>query len=155
HFNDTVKFGLPRRVDFSDNRQQLRTALFGEVPQGKTALYDAVNTGLRHLALGSREKKTLIVISDGGDNASHATRQDMLSKVEASLATIYTIGLFDEDAPDRDPHILQRLSKISGGEAYLPRNPNGMVPVCRRIAKDIRARYTIGYPPSATNGKNA
>jgi Ca-activated chloride channel homolog len=153
HFNDRVKFGLPRETPFSDNRQQLRAALFGEVPQGKTALYDAVETGLEHLALGRRDKKALILISDGGDNASTHTRQDMLAKVESSLATIYTVGLFDADAPDRDPGILKRLAKISGGESYFPADAGGMVPVCRRIAKDIRARYTLGYPPPSANGK--
>src|SRR6478672_10045342 len=66
HFNDSVKFGLPKDVPFSDNRQQLRAALFGQMPQGKTALYDAVETGLDHLKSGRRDKKTLIVISDGG-----------------------------------------------------------------------------------------
>jgi len=155
HFNDSVKFGLPSEVPFSDNRRQLRDALFGVIPQGKTALYDAVDAGLRHLAIGSREKKTLVLISDGGDNASHISRPEMLSKVEASLATIYTIGLFDEDAPDRDPGILKRLSKISGGEAYFPPKPDQMVSVCQRIARDIRARYTIGYAPPPDHGKTA
>jgi VWFA-related protein len=150
HFNDSVRFGLPKRTPFSDNRQQLRAALFGGAPIGKTALYDAVETGLEHLTLGRCAKRTLIVISDGGDNASHNSRKDMLAKVESSLATIYTVGLFDADAPDRDPNILRRLAKISGGEAYFPPNPSGMVSVCHRIAKDIRARYTIGYPPAAS-----
>jgi Ca-activated chloride channel homolog len=154
HFNDTVKFGLPEDTAFTDNRQQLRSALFGVVPQGKTALYDAVEQGLDHLKAGRRDKKTLILISDGGDNASSHSRQDMISKVESSLATIYTIGLFDADAPDRDPGILKRLAKISGGEAYFPPEPSGMVAVCRRIAKDIRARYTIGYPPLSVNGRD-
>jgi Ca-activated chloride channel family protein len=154
HFNNTVKFGLPQQIPFSGDRQQLQAALFGETPRGKTALYDAVEAGLKHLTQGRRDKKTLIVISDGGDNASHATRQDMLAKVESSLATVYTIGLFDEDSRDRDPRILSRLAKISGGDVYFPQDPSGMVPACRRIARDIRARYTIGYAPAAENGKN-
>jgi Ca-activated chloride channel homolog len=150
-----VKFGLPKQIPFSGSREQLRAALFSGRPLGKTALYDAVDAGLRHLTLGRRDKKTLIVISDGKDNASKSTRQEMLDKVEGSLATIYTIGLYDADAPDRDPRILKQLAKISGGESYFPRSPADMIPVCERIAKDIRARYTIGYAPAPTNGKNA
>jgi hypothetical protein len=65
---------------------------------------------------------------------------------------MYTIGLYDTDDPDRAPGILRELAKISGGEAYFPKDPAEMVPVCRRIAKDIRARYTIGYLPQAENG---
>jgi hypothetical protein len=92
------------------------------------------------------------VISDGGDNASEHKRSEMLDRVENGIATIYTIGLYDADDPDRAPGILRELAKISGGEAYFPKDPAEMVPVCRRIAKDIRARYTIGYVPEAENG---
>ena len=54
--------------------------------------------------------------------------------------------------PDRDPGILRQLSRISGGEAYLPADSSEMAPVLRRIAKDIRTRYTIGYAPPQDNG---
>jgi Ca-activated chloride channel homolog len=148
NFNHEVRFGLPKEMPFSGKPEALRLALFQGVPVGKTALYDAVMAGLKHLTLGRRDKKALILISDGGDNASHATRQEMLAFAESSLATIYTIGLFDEDDPDRNPGILNRLAHISGGEAFFPQNPAGTIPVCRRIAKDIRARYTLGYTPA-------
>src|SRR5258708_38714924 len=62
-------------------------------------------------------------------------------------ATIYAIGLFDADEPDHDIGILRRLAQISGGEAYFPKRSDQMVPVWRIIAKNIRARYTIGYLP--------
>jgi hypothetical protein len=76
----------------------------------------------------------------------------MFDRVEGSIATVYTIGLFDTDDPDRNPGILKQLAKISGGEAYFPVSPAGMVAVCRGIAKDIRTRYTIGYVPPPGNG---
>jgi Ca-activated chloride channel family protein len=152
HFNDRVTRGLPPDVLFSDDPAQLRTALHRGIPEGKTALNDAVVAGLEHLELGRRDKKTLVVISDGGDNASAHNRHDMLGLVERSPATIYSIGLFDADDPDRDPGILRQLSRISGGEAYLPADSSEMAPVLRRIAKDIRTRYTIGYAPPQDNG---
>jgi Ca-activated chloride channel family protein len=155
NFNDKVTRGLPPRTLFSDNLQQLRSALYRGIPEGKTALYDAVAAGLKQLELGRRDKKTLIVISDGGDNASEHNRGQMLDRVERSIATIYTIGLFEPDDPDRDPGVLQKLARMSGGEAYLPTSPAEMVPVCRRIAKDIRTRYTIGYHPEEGNGSSA
>ena len=154
NFNDYVQFALPKETPFSGNPEQLRLALFRGLPAGKTALYDAVVKALEHLALGRRDKKALIVLSDGGDNASSSTRHEMLAMAESSVATIYTIGLFSEEDPDRNPGILKRLARISGGEAFFPENPAATVPVCRRIAKDIRARYTIGYVPSAGSGKN-
>jgi VWFA-related protein len=152
NFNDHVTRGLPDQMPFSDDSQQLRSALHRGVPQGKTALNDAIVDGLKQLELGKRDKKTLIVISDGGDNASEHKRTDMLNMVENSIATIYTIGLYDADDPDRAPGILRELARISGGEAYFPKDQMEMVPVCRRIAKDIRTRYTIGYVPEAENG---
>jgi len=154
-FNDSVVPGLPRNTLFSDNIQQLRSALHRGAPEGKTALNDAVVDGLRQLELGRQDKKTLVLISDGGDNASKHSRRDMLQMVERSIATIYTVGLFEPDSPDRDPSLLRQLAKISGGEVYFPDSPSEMVPVCRRIAKDIRTRYTIGYSPSAGNGKES
>jgi len=152
NFNDYVSRGLPAPVLFSDNIQQLRSALHRGIPQGKTALNDAIVAGLGQLELGRRDKKALVVISDGGDNASKHKRREMLEMVERSIVTIYTIGLYDADDADRDPGILRELAKITGGEAYFPASPSGMVPVCRRIAKDIRTRYTIGYIPQAENG---
>ena len=145
--------GLANEKLFSDDIQELRSALHRGFPQGKTALHDAVVAGLRQLEFGTRDKKTLVVISDGGDNASQHNRKTTLALVKSSIATIYTIGLFEADDPDRDPGILRQLANISGGESYFPSSPAVMVPVCRRIAKEIRTRYTIGYhPPAGEDG---
>lgn len=149
NFNEKVTAGLPSPQLFSDNREDLRAALFSGVPAGRTALYDAVVAGMDQLGLGMRDKKTLVVISDGGDNASRATRHETLNRIERGIATIYSVGLFDTEDPDRDPAILREFAKISGGEAYFPDKLTEMVPICRRIAHDIRTRYTVGYLPQA------
>ncbi len=153
NFNDTVKLGLPTGTPFSGNGQELQAALFRGVPEGRTALNDAVIVGLKHLGLGRRAKKTLVVISDGGDNASVHTRRQLIDMVERTPATIYTIGLYTGEDPDRDPGLLTRLAHMSGGDVYLPEKPTEMLAICRRIAKDIRARYTIGYIPARGSGK--
>ncbi|HLY15953.1 MAG TPA: VWA domain-containing protein [Bryobacteraceae bacterium] len=152
NFNDTVRRGLPKDVLFSDDLQQLRDALSRGVPQGRTALNDAVMDGLQQLEEGRRDKKTLIVISDGGDNASQHKRREMLDRVERSLATVYTVGLFTPGDPEQDPGILKKLAKMTGGQAYFPTDPEDMTEVCTGIAKDIRTRYTIGYLPPESNG---
>lgn len=152
NFNDKVTRGLPGPALFSGNVQQLRSALYRGIPEGKTALFDAIVVGLSQLEQGRRDKKTVVVISDGGDNASKRTHREMLNLAERSLATVYAIGLYDADDPDRAPGILRQLAKISGGEAYFPENPFAMTSICRGIAKDIRTRYTIGYAPQAENG---
>jgi Ca-activated chloride channel homolog len=149
NFNDTVRAGLPAGTLFSSDPQQLRAALQGGIPRGRTALNDAVVIGLHHLRLGHRERKALLLISDGGDNASTNTRRQMLNAVEKIPATIYTIGLFDEDDPDRVPGLLKQISFVSGGQCFLPQDAAETTPICQHIAEDIRARYTLGYIPRA------
>jgi VWFA-related protein len=155
NFNDKVRRGLPRQINFSSDIKQLRSALERGIPEGKTALNDAVVEGLRQLQLGRREKKALVLISDGGDNASAHSRREVLNMVESSPATLYTIGIYDEGDPDRDPGLMRRLAEISGGEAYFPQNVAGMADVCRGIANDLRVRYSVGYVPQAGTGKNS
>ena len=152
NFNETVKRGLPDGVLFSDNLRQLRSALSHGFPEGRTALNDAIVDGLQQLRLGKRDKKTLVLITDGGDNASRHTHRETMDAVERSIATIYAIGLFDNDDPDRNPGMLKKLAHITGGQAYFPDDPEDLTSVCQAIAKDIRTRYTIGYPPQAKNG---
>jgi len=147
NFNDSVKRGLPEGVLFSDKIPQLRDALNRGTPRGKTALYDAVADGLNQLEAGKRGRKTLVLISDGGDNASRHKRPETLDLVERSAATIFTIGLFEEGSNDADPGILKELAKISGGEALFPKDADGLSDVCHHVAKEIRTRYTIGYVP--------
>jgi len=155
HFNDRVTLGLPRGVLFSGDPQKLREALARVIPAGKTALNDAMIEGLDHLKLGQRDKKTLVLISDGGDNASRHTRLEAIETIESGIATIYAIGLYDPEDPDSNPNFLRRLANSSGGEAYFPASSGELVPICRRIAKEIRMRYTVGFVPRATGGNSS
>ncbi len=152
NFNETVTRGLLAPILFSGDLTQLRAAISRGHPEGRTALNDAIVDGVRQLELGRRDKKTLVVISDGGDNASRHTRRQALDAVERGLATIYAIGLFDDADPDRNPGVLRKLARMSGGQAYFPGSAEDLTAVCRGIAKDIRTRYTVGYPPPAGNG---
>jgi len=147
NFNDKVTLGLRAPTLFSDNIEELRSALYRGIPQGKTAVNDAIVAGLTELESGTRDKKALVVVSDGGDNASTRKREDMLDMVSKSLATIYAIGIYDAEDPDRDPGLLKELAKVSGGEAFFPANPSEMSAACSEIAEEIRSRYTIGYAP--------
>jgi len=65
-----------------------------------------------------------------------------------SSAVIYTIGLFDVKDPDRNPGVLRRLARATGGDVFLPEQPGEVVSICERIAHDIRHQYTIGYVPT-------
>jgi Ca-activated chloride channel family protein len=148
NFNEKVSFGLPDKMPFTDKAVELQVALSGIEADGETALYDAIALALEHLKKGNRDKKVLIVISDGGDNAS----QHSLSQIRALAghpdAIIYTIGIFDDEDDDRNPGALKQLAKDTGGEAFLPKSLKEVGPICEQIARDIRNQYTIAYVPT-------
>jgi Ca-activated chloride channel family protein len=148
NFNEKVSFGLPGNIPFTGQVAQLEVALSRIAPDGETALYDAVAVALEHLKKGNRDKKVLIVISDGGDNASKHKLSEIMSLAGQPDVVIYTIGIFDEQDADRNPRVLARLAKETGGEAFLPESLKDVAPICERIAHDIRSQYTIAYVPT-------
>jgi VWFA-related protein len=149
NFNEHVSFGLPASIPFTDRGDQLRLAMTTVKADGKTALYDAVAVALDHLKGGDRDKKVLIVVSDGADNASAHTKAQMLDLATRSNAIIYAVGIYEPDDPEnRDPHALEELAKAGGGEAYFPRALEDVKPICERIAHEIRNQYTISYIPT-------
>ena len=146
-FNEHAWLSLPAAVPFTSNPLMVEAALNRNVPTGRTALYDAIALALRHLKQADFDKRVLIVISDGGDNASHYKWPEVRALAQASNAIIYTVGLFEEEDPDWNPHVLKRLAAETGGEGFLPRENSAVVRICHQIARDIRNQYTIGYVP--------
>jgi len=145
NFNEKVTLGLPSNIKMSNRPDQLAKAISGTPPEGMTALYDAVLTGLDRLREGSHEKKVLVVVSDGGDTASRHKVDEVIQAVERSAALVYTLGIFDDSDPDRNPQVLRRLARATGGDVFFPSKPNEIVDVCERIAKEIRHQYTLAY----------
>ncbi|HTB10377.1 MAG TPA: VWA domain-containing protein [Bryobacteraceae bacterium] len=145
NFNEHVSSGLPVGMHFSDSAEQLGDAIWSEQARGTTALYDAVIDSLERLRKGTSDKKVLLIISDGGDNASKARLEQVLKMTEQSNATIYAIGIFGADDSDKNPRVLSRVARESGGEAFFPHRLEETVQICQRIARDIREQYTIGY----------
>jgi Ca-activated chloride channel family protein len=151
NFNEKVSFGLPANMAFTDQLAQLEVALSKIAPDGETALYDALDAALEHLKQGSRDKKVLIVISDGGDNASKQKLTKIMALAGQPDVIIYTIGIFDDQDEDRNPGVLKRLAKDTGGEAFFPESLKDVAPICERIAHDIRNQYTVAYAPTNKN----
>ena len=145
NFNENVTLGLPDDLPFSNRPEDLGNAIANAPTTGMTALYDAVFEARKRLPAGGPEKKVLIVNSDGGDNASAHTLADVLTMASQSTTLVYTIGIFDESDPDRNPDVLRRLAAVTGGEAFFPSEYKEVVAICERIARDIRNQYTIGY----------
>ena len=148
NFNEHVSFALPDNTPFTDQPAQLQAALARFKTDGETALYDALAAALEHLKKGNRDKKVLIVVSDGGDNASEHKLSQILTMAGQSDAIIYTIGIYTDEDPDRNPGALRQLSKATGGEAFFPQTIPDVIPICERIAHDIREQYTLAYSPA-------
>jgi Ca-activated chloride channel homolog len=145
NFNERVFMGLPPAMPFTNDLAQLRTSLGNTRAEGKTALYDAVTKGLQHLEKGTHQRKALVVISDGGDNASGETESSVLALAEQSNATIYTIDIDDPDDKDQNPKTLQDLARLTAGDSYRAKTLDELPGIWLKIAGGIRDQYTIGY----------
>jgi Ca-activated chloride channel homolog len=151
-FNDGVRDALDGRSLKAEEKELLQAALKTLVPQGRTALYDALVRALERRETATHARKVLVLMSDGGDNASRATLDDVLANARRSNVTIYTIGLFARGDPDTNPGVLKRLAEATGGDRFLPQSPGPLLQACERIAREIRTGYTIGYPPPDHDG---
>jgi Ca-activated chloride channel homolog len=154
-FNDDVLIELMKGKAFSSDPKELEKALTAVTARGRTALYDAVSEGLNHIKYGHLAKTALILISDGGDNASHLKYSQVLAQARQSQTMIYAIGLVGADKEDENPGLLQRLCKDTGGIAYFPREGESVAKVSAEIARDLREQYSLGYAPQNTQRVDA
>jgi VWFA-related protein len=113
-----------------------------------SAVYDAVERALAHVEQGTRDRKAVIVVSDGGDNASAHSLDQVLERARRSTAVVYAVTLFDLNDHDARPRVLKRLARATGGEAFTPRRASDVVRSFERIARELRRGYTIGIQPS-------
>lgn len=157
NFNDEYYLDLDK--DFTSDINELKEALERIDSRGSTAMYDALVGSLDHVKKGRHDKKVILLISDGVDNASRLGRGDSergmeLTMLEArkSDAVIYTIGLFGDDMKKGDKRKMRShltsLSQATGGLAYFPETLAEVEPICTQIAHDIRNQYTLAYSPT-------
>jgi len=137
--------------DFTANVAVLREALDRVDSRGGTALYDAVIASADHLAKGAKkEKKVLLVVTDGVDNESRESLEQAIRSVQNDNGpTIYTIGILgDEPGIKRAKRALQSLSDQTGGVAFFPRDLAEVDEISQEVARDIRNQYSITYKPT-------
>jgi len=147
-FNDDVQPVL-KNEPFTSDADTLRTALsHAFVPVGRTALYDAVSHGLSYVEKGKRDRRVLVVLSDGGDNASELELKDVMKRVQASNTVIYGVALTDPLDADSNPKRLRQLAEATGGQTFLPKDVSEVRDAFQKIAHDIRHSYTIGFEPT-------
>ena len=155
NFNENVSVELLGGKTFTNDPAELEKAIHAVSARGQTALYDAVKEGLTRIELGQQDKKALIVVSDGGDNASRIKFSEVLALASRSRVAIYCIGLVDESGEEENPRILEKLSKATGGIAFLTRRTDEVAEISKQIARDLREQYTLGYVPPQKNGRDS
>jgi Ca-activated chloride channel homolog len=151
-FNDDVWLQILGGKPFTHSADDLEKEIDAVSARGRTALYDAVAEGLNHLRFGHCEKKALIIVSDGGDNASHQKFSQILDLAQRSQVLIYSI-ILEGDGQEENPGALRKLSKSTGGISYSPSSKETIASISALIARDLRDQYTLGFAPEkATYG---
>jgi len=143
--------------DFTTDRDQLLVASKRLWAMGSTALYDAVAVAADHIRQGRHQKKVLIVVTDGEDNASHIKIERLLDMVRGTDALIYAVGFFSASdlaiskllRADSEKE-LKRLAEQTGGLAYFPKNMEECDRACQDIAMQVSRQYSLGYSPKNT-----
>jgi VWFA-related protein len=153
HFNDETYFDNPGNKEFLTKPEEMREALHRTEPSGGTAMRDAVQLAVNWLKKAHKEKKVLVVVTDGEDNASSEDNslENVVRSARQNEVLIYSVGLLSEEdhkAAANAKHQLNELSEATGGEAFYPREVSEVDPIARQVARDLRSQYTIEYTPS-------
>lgn len=138
--------------DFTSDIDKLEEAMGAIDSRGGTAMRNAVRASMDHMMENAKhDKRVLVVVTDGADNASTETKlEDLVREVRDSEVLVYAIGLLnDEDRRERKAaeRALDALADASGGHAYYPENLEEVEALTPQIAKEIRNQYTIAYEP--------
>lgn len=152
-FNEAVGEIWAPKVIRDTNLASMKAVLLGNIAaRGKTALYDAIAGGLDRLNKGKHARQVLVIISDGSDNASSATLDEVLVRTRSAEAAIFTVILRDPIDRSADAGLMKRLAHETGGEAFEPSDMHDVPKTLEHIARDIRSAYTIGYEPPPRPG---
>src|SRR5271168_1615402 len=149
NFNDDFYLDLDK--DFSNSIPELKEALERIDSRGSTALYDAIIGSLDHLKKASKDKRVLLIVTDGEDNTSRNSLEKTIREIQRTNTVIYTIGLLGDEAKKsktKAKKALIQIAQASGGLAFFPENVEDVHAICEQVAHDIRNQYTLGYYPS-------
>ena len=137
--------------DFTQSIEDIQGKLVFVVPKGRTALLDAIYLGVNKMREAKYPKRALLIISDGGDNHSRYTENEIKSLVKEADVMVYAIGIYDHyfasDEERLGPALLSDIAELTGGRAFTIDNPNDLADVATKIGIELRNQYVIGYRP--------
>jgi Ca-activated chloride channel family protein len=150
NFNDEAYLDVP----FTTDIKKLDEGLARIDSRGGTALRDSISSAIDYAKeKGKKDKKVLLVITDGADTASddRDTLEKLVNKAEQSEVLIYAIGLLNDEEPHdakKAKRVLDTLTKASGGTSFYPKNLTEVDPITLEVAREIRNQYVIEYSPA-------
>jgi Ca-activated chloride channel family protein len=131
---------------------EIQNKLIFAIPKHRTALLDAIYMGVSKMRQAKYAKKALLIISDGGDNHSRYTENEIKSVVKEADVMIYAIGIYDRYASALEerlgPQLLSEITELTGGRAFTIDNPNDLADVATKIGVELRNQYVLGYRPT-------
>lgn len=138
--------------DFTNDIKDLQEGLARIDSRGGTAMRDAIRMSIDHLKeKAKKDKKVLVVVTDGNDNSSLISLENLVKTSQDSGVLIYTVGLLSEEErreAKRAKRAMEALSEATGGEAYFPKEVTDVDRIAHQVAHNIRNQYTIAYTPT-------
>jgi VWFA-related protein len=144
HFDSDVRLSR----SFTNDRFSLRQDLAAAQPYGETALFDAIMLGLDTMKEARYSKKAMLVITDGIDNRSNSTLEQVVARASREDVMIFTVGLLSKSGGLKAEDALISIAHATGGRPYFPQTPEDARIMIDLIAKDLREQYTIAYLPT-------
>ena len=139
-------------TDFTSSVDEIQSKLLYTMPRKRTALLDAIYMGVSKMRQAKYAKKALLIISDGGDNHSRYTENEIKALVKEADVLIYAIGIYDHYFPTQEerlgPALLSEITELTGGRAFTIDNPNDLADVATKIGIELRNQYVLGYHPN-------
>jgi Ca-activated chloride channel homolog len=152
NFNDEAYNDLPHGKDFTSDIKEMEEALTRIDSRGGTAMRDAIRMSIDHeKERAHRDKKVLVVVTDGNDNSSTVSQENLVKASLQSGVIIYAIGLLGEEErreARRAERALDALGEATGGEVFFPKDVAEVDRIAHQVARDIRNQYSILYSPS-------
>jgi Ca-activated chloride channel homolog len=148
NFNDDAFLDVPLTSDI----KKMEEGVARIDSRGGTAMRDAIDGAMTYLKKeGHRQKKVLLVITDGNDNASNISLEKLVNRAQQNEVLVYSIGLLNEEER-REARLAKRaldaITRDSGGLAFYPKGPADVDAIALQVAHEIRNQYTIAYSPT-------
>ncbi len=146
-------------VNFTSSVDDIQNRLPYAVPQGATSLLDAIYLGINRMRQAHNDRKALLIISDGGDNRSRYTEDEIKDMVREADIQIFAMGLFNGRAKTPEelhgPELLAAVTGATGGQTFFIHSPKELPDVATKIGIELRNQYLLGYRPTnpAHDGK--